>query len=159
MTGLRIVADDLSGEAIGGLIDFHLADMHRWSPPESVHAMSRDRLARPDMAFFSAWSRDELAGCGALKMLAVDHGELKSMRVAPAFLRRGVGEAILLHLMDEAEARGYARLSLETGRPAEFAAARALYAKHGFARCPPFGEYSDDDFSLCMSRTLCHRLP
>ena len=154
MADLRIVADDLSGEAIGRLIDFHFADMHRWSPPEQVHAMSRERLTRPDMAFFSAWQDVELAGCGALKTLAADHGELKSMRVAPAFLRCGVGEAILLHLIAEARGRGIDRLSLETGQPEEFPAARALYAKHGFAQCPPFGDYLDDDFSLCMSRPL-----
>ena len=154
MADLRIVADDLSGEAIGALIDFHLSEMHRWSPPEQVHAVPRERLTRPDMAFFSAWQDDELAGCGALKTLAADHGELKSMRVAPAFLRQGVGEAILLHLIAEAQGRGIDRLSLETGRLEEFRAARALYAKHGFAQCPPFGDYLDDGFSLCMSRTL-----
>ena len=33
------------------------------------------------------------------------------------------------------------------------AAAQTLYAEHGFAACPPFGETPDDDFSLCMSRT------
>lgn len=154
MADLRIVADDLTGEQTARLIDFHLADMHRWSPPESVHAMPRERLARPDISFFSAWRDEEIAGCGALKRLASDHGEIKSMRVAPANLRQGVGEAILLHLMKEARRHGYTRLSLETGRPEEFAAARTLYAKHGFSECPPFGSYADDGFSLCMSRTL-----
>lgn len=154
MADLRIVADDLSSEPTARLIDFHLADMHRWSPPESVHAMPRARLARPDVSFFTAWRGEEIAGCGALKQLEPDHGEVKSMRVAPAFLRQGVGEAILRHLIAEATRRGYARLSLETGRPGEFAAARALYAKHGFSECLPFGNYSDDGFSLCMSRRL-----
>ena len=154
MADLRIVADDLSSEHTARLIDFHLADMHRWSPPESVHAMPRERLARPDVSFFSAWQGDAIAGCGALKQIAPDHGEIKSMRVAPPSLRRGVGEAILLHLMNEARNRGYSRLSLETGRPEEFAAARSLYAKHGFIECPPFANYSDDGFSLCMSRPL-----
>lgn len=154
MADLRIVADDLSGEAIAALIAFHRAEMHRWSPPEAVHAMPRERLAEPDITFYSAWRGDALAGCGALKALASDHGELKSMRVAPAFLRQGVCEAVLLHLIAEARARGYARVSLETGQPDEFRAAQALYAKHEFARCAPFGAYLDDDFSLCMSRTL-----
>ena len=154
MADLRIVADDLSGKAIGALIAFHRAEMHRWSPPENVHAMPRERLAQPDISFYSAWQGDELAACGALKQLAPDHGELKSMRVAPSFLRQGMGEAILIHLIAAARMRGYTRLSLETGQSAEFRAAQALYAKHGFARCAPFGEYLDDNFSLCMSRTL-----
>lgn len=154
MADLRIVEDDLSGEQTARLIDFHLADMHRWSPPESVHAMPRERLARADIGFFSAWQGNEIVGCGALKQLAPDHGEIKSMRVAPSFLRQGVGEAILLHLIAEAQRRGYIRVSLETGRPDEFQAARALYAKHGFSECSPFANYTDDGFSLCMSRNL-----
>ena len=154
MAQVRIVADDLSGEAIGRLSAFHLADMHRWSPPESVHAMPRERLMRPDMVFFSAWSGQALAGCGALKHLSADHAEIKTMRVAPAFVRQGVGDAILLRLIAEARRRGHSRLSLETGQPDEFLAARSLYAKHGFVRCPPFADYPDDDFSFCMSRAL-----
>ena len=154
MADLRIVTDDLSGKAIGALIAFHRSEMQRWSPPENVHAMPRERLAQPDISFYSAWQGDELAACGALKQLAPDHGELKSMRVAPSFLRQGMGEAILIHLIAAARMRGYTRLSLETGQSAEFRAAQALYAKHGFARCAPFGEYLDDNFSLCMSRTL-----
>ena len=154
MADLRIVADDLAGEAIARLIAFHLSEMRRWSPPDQVHAMPHERLAQPDVAFFSAWQGKELAGCGALKQLAPDHGELKSMRVAPAFLRRGVGEAILLHLMGEANRRGYNRLSLETGKPEPFHAAQALYAKHGFTECAKFGDYLGDDFSLYLSRTL-----
>ena len=154
MADLRIVADDVSGEAIGRLIAYHLAESNRWSPPESVHAMPRERLAKSDIAFFSAWQGDELAGCGALKQLSNDHGELKSMRVAPAFLRQGVGEAILLHLIGEARRRGYARLSLETGRPEPFQAAQSLYAKHGFTECDLFEAYVSDGFSLCMSRVL-----
>ena len=154
MADLRIVADDLSGEAIGALIASHRAEMHRWSPPEAVHAMPRERLAEADITFYSAWRGDALAGCGALKALAPDHGELKSMRVAPAFLRQGVGEAVLLHLIAEARRRDYRRVSLETGKPVEFRAAQTLYAKHGFTRCAPFGAYLDDDFSLCMSLAL-----
>ena len=67
---------------------------------------------------------------------------------------RGAGEAILRHLIAEAERRGYAWLGLETGRPDAFIPARALYAKYGFSECQDFGDYVSDEFSLCMSRTL-----
>lgn len=154
MADLGIISDDFSGEAIRALIAFHVADAESLSPPQNVHAMPLERLAEPDVAFFSAWLDGELAGCGALRKLTPDHGEVKSMRVAPGFLRRGVGEAMLLHLIAEARTRGFARLSLETGRPEAFRPAQSLYAKHGFAQCPPFGDYSENDFSLCMSRTL-----
>lgn len=154
MEGLRIIEDDLGGEAIAGLLRFHLEGMQRWSPPGSVHAMPIARLRQPDVTFWSGWDGSELAGCGALKELAPAHGELKSMRVAPAYLGKGVGRALLLHLLAEARSRGYARVSLETGRPEPFHPAQNLYRAHGFIECPPFADYVADDFSLCMTREL-----
>ncbi|WP_226632137.1 GNAT family N-acetyltransferase [Novosphingobium profundi] len=146
--------DDLSGEAILALLQFHLDEMHQWSPPESVHAMPAERLRQPDVTFFSAWDGESLAGCGAIKHLDAGHGELKSMRVAPAYRRKGAGRALLLHLLEEAKACGYTRVSLETGRPEAFVPAHNLYLSHGFVECPPFADYVADDFSMCMTREL-----
>lgn len=146
--------DDLTGAAIAALLRLHLDEMHQWSPPESVHAMPIERLRAADVTFFSAWAGERLAACGAIKQLDPGHGELKSMRADPAFRGRGAGKAILLHLMAVARERGYTRLSLETGRPDPFLPARRLYESHGFAECPPFGDYTADPFSICMTRTL-----
>lgn len=151
---LRITEDDLSGEAIAALLRLHLDEMHRWSPACSVHAMPIERLREADVTFWSAWDGDVLAGCGALKEIDPAHGEIKSMRASPDYRGKGIGRAILLHLMDEARRRGYVRLSLETGRPQEFLPARSLYEAHGFTECPPFGDYVSDDFSICMTRLL-----
>ena len=152
--GLRFVPDDLSGEDIRALLWLHLDEMHQWSPPCKVHAMPVERLRQSDVAFWSAWHGENLAGCGALKHIDDRHGEIKSMRAHPDWRGKGVGKAILLHLLDQARARGYTRLSLETGRPAPFLPARRLYERHGFAECPPFGVYFSDELSLCMTRTL-----
>ena len=152
--GYRIIEDDLSGAAVAALLQLHLDEMHQWSPPESVHAMPIVRLRRPDVTFYSAWDGANLAACGALKQIGPSHGELKSMRAHPDFRGRGAGRAMLDHLLAEARARGYTRLSLETGRPAAFRPARALYEANGFAECPPFGDYVADDFSICMTRDL-----
>ncbi|MEM8695692.1 MAG: GNAT family N-acetyltransferase [Pseudomonadota bacterium] len=149
-----IRVDDLSGPEIAALLEFHIAEAVRHSPPGSVHAMPIERLRAPDVTFWSLWSGEALAGCGALKELDSEHGELKSMRTAPEFLRRGVGEAILLHLIEQGRQRGYRRLSLETGRPRSYVAAHALYRKHGFQECPPFADYREDGFSMCMTRML-----
>lgn len=154
MSDYRIVEDDLTGPEVAALLDFHLQEMHQWSPACKVHAMPIERLREPDVTFYSAWASGELAAVGALKHLDAGHGELKSMRAAPAFRGKGAGQAILAHLMAEASRRGYAWLGLETGRPEPFQPARQLYEKHGFAECPAFGDYVSDEFSLCMSRTL-----
>ncbi len=151
---LRIIKDDLEGEAIRALLALHLSEMHQWSPPCSVHAMPIERLRASDVTFWSAWHDENLAGCGALKHLDEGHGEIKSMRAAPEFRGRGVGKALLAHLLNAARGRGYRRVSLETGRPDPFMPARRLYESHGFAECPPFDDYVSDDFSLCMTREL-----
>jgi len=151
---LRIQPDDLTGSQILALLQLHLDDMHRWSPPESVHAMRAERLRQPDVTFFAAWDGEVLAGCGAIKHLDAAHGELKSMRAAPAYRSQGVGRAILDRLLAEARARGYKRVSLETGRPEPFHAAQRLYRANGFVECVPFGDYVSDPFSLCMTKEL-----
>lgn len=147
--------DDLSGAAIGALLDAHLAEMRAFSPACSVHAMPAERLREADVTFWSVWSGDQLVGCGALKEIDSGHGEIKSMRAAPAFRGQGAGAAMLRHIVAEAARRGYGRLSLETGRAPLFEPAIALYARHGFAECAAFAGYRDDDpFSLFMTRTL-----
>lgn len=154
MDSFRIIEDDLTGPAVTALLWLHLDEMHQWSPPESVHAMPIERLLASDVTFYAAWAGEELAAVGALKQLDPTHGELKSMRAHPDFRGRGAGKALLDHLLAEARARGYARVSLETGRPEPFLPARRLYESHGFAECPPFGDYVSDAFSICMTREL-----
>lgn len=154
MSLYRIVPDDLSGEAVLGLLQYHLDEVHTWSPTCKVNALPAERLRQSDVAFFAAWDGDRLAAVGALKELGRARGELKSMRAAPEYRGKGAGEAILLHLIAEARRREYIWLGLETGRPDPFVPARALYAKHGFAECPAFGDYVSDEFSLCMEKYL-----
>ena len=154
MTSFRIIEDDLSGADVAALLQLHLAEMHQWSPPASVHAMPMARLRSADVTFYSAWQDGRLAACGALKRLAPAHGELKAMRAHPDFRGRGAGRAVLDHLLGEARARGYTRVSLETGRPTPFAPAHRLYAANGFAECAPFADYVSDPFSICMTRQL-----
>lgn len=146
--------DDLSGSSTLALVARHLVGMYEHSPPESVHAFDVDKLRRPDVTFWSAWVCEELAGCGALKQLDAARGEVKSMRVADRFLGRGIGRAILEHIVREARARGMRSLWLETGAAEAFTPALRLYESAGFARCGPFDGYVDDPFSVFMTRAL-----
>ena len=146
--------DDLSGEPTRSLIARHLAGMRANSPPESVHALGIDALRGPDMTFWSVWVADEIAGCGALKRLDAQRGEIKSMRVADKFLGRGVGRALLEHLIGEARARGMESLWLETGSSEVFIPALRLYESAGFKRCGPFDGYIEDPFSVFMMRAI-----
>lgn len=151
---MRIIEDDLTGVEIRALLETHFAGMLSSSPAGSCHFLDFDGLNAPDVTFWSVWDRDTLAGCGALKALSSTQGEIKSMRTHHDHLRKGVGAAMLEHIISEGRQRGYVRLSLETGSTDAFLPARALYEAYGFQYCPPFGEYVDDPFSRFMTLAI-----
>jgi putative acetyltransferase len=151
---MQIRRDDLSDPRVHALLREHLDDMRRWSPPESIHALDLDALRAADLRFWTLWDGEELLGCGALRELDAAHGEIKSMRTARAHRRRGVARAMLDHLLAQAQALGYTRLSLETGSMAAFGPARALYVGAGFQPCPPFADYRPDPNSVFLTRGL-----
>ena len=151
---MDIRRDDLRGPEIAQLLQEHLHDMHRVSPPESVHALDLESLRQPDITFWTIWDAGTLAGCGAIKELDPQHAEIKSMRTASAHRRKGVARQLLQHLLAEARQRGYTRVSLETGAMDFFLPARALYASFGFENCPPFSDYIADPNSVFMTKAL-----
>lgn len=151
---LDIRPDDLTGDEIARFLFEHLANMRSITPEGSVYAHDVERLRAPDVTFWSAWEGAELVGCAALKELDPRSGEIKSMRTAEAWRRRGVGAALVRHIETEASSRGYTCLYLETGATDRFDAARALYAKHGFEPCGAFGDYRDDPHSFFMRKLL-----
>ena len=136
------------------LLRDHLVNMRRNSPPASVHALTPEALSSPDITFWCCWSDGVLAGCGALKELNNHHGEIKSMITSRHCLRQGVASKMLRHMITEATALGYRRLSLETGSGKTFMPAQSLYSKHGFRYCGPFAQYVDDGFAVFMTREL-----
>ena len=151
---MQIMIDDLSGPEIAELLAEHLRNLFEVTPVKSRHALNLDGLRKPDITFWSVWRGGELAGCGALKELDAEHGEIKSMRTAKAHLRKGVASMLLEHMIAEARRRGYRRLSLETGAMPYFELAHALYRKFGFNHCPPFGGYINDPNSVFMTKEL-----
>jgi putative acetyltransferase len=150
----EIRRDDLSGPEVQALIREHMAGMLSNSPLESVHALPLESLRKPEITFWSVWHDHELYGCGALKEIDITHGEIKSMRTKPQFLRMGVGQAVLNHIVQVAKARGYCRLSLETGSGEAFTPALAMYQGSGFEFCDPFADYRPDPFSVFMTKSL-----
>ena len=136
------------------LLEHHVNTARAETAPGSAHALDLGPLKAADVTFWSAWDGDTLVGVGALKRLAPSHGEIKSMHTAQTSRRRGVGNAMLAHIIDAARKMGMTRLSLETGSWPYFNPARALYRNHGFVECPPFGEYVEDPNSVFMTLEL-----
>ncbi len=151
---MDIRIDDLTGFEVAELLGEHLQGMSLHSPPESIHALNLEGLKKPEITFWSVWEHDELVGCGALKELDGQHGELKSMRTATLHLRKGVAKRLLGHIIDEAKRRGYRRLSLETGSMDAFEPAKKLYESYGFQYCNPFSDYIGDPNSVFLTKEL-----
>ena len=151
---IDIRIDDLSIEESQSIVREHMAGMLANTPIESVHALPLDKLKQPNITFWTAWIGSELCGCGALQRLDAQHGEVKTMRTRAKFLRKGVGQAVLSHIVNHATDTGIKRLSLETGSSDVFWAARAMYLKNGFGICGPFGDYKLDPYSVFMTKLL-----
>ncbi|KJY43005.1 acetyltransferase [Streptomyces sp. NRRL B-1568] len=96
-----------------------------------------DDLAPPDGVLLVARYGGEQAGCVGLRRLDGRTAELKRMYVRAS--RRGLGGAALLLDAAEEAARawGVERIVLDTRQ--DLVEARALYARHGFAEIPRYG--------------------
>ena len=151
---MHIVEGGLDDPRVVALLETHVTRARGETARGSGHALDPSGLRAPDVTFWSAWEGDTVVGVGALRRLSGDHGEVKSMHTAEAARGRGVGSAILRQIMAAARARGMSRLSLETGSWPYFVPARALYARHGFVECAPFGEYREDPNSVFMTLSL-----
>lgn len=151
---LEIAVADPRVDDVRRLIELHLEFGRTQSPPEDAHALAVDELLDPAITLFSIRSRDELLAVGALKRLDDHHAELKTMHTVERARGRGIGRAMLRHLLAVARARGFQRVSLETGSMEAFAPARSLYASAGFSPCEPFGNYRQSPNSSYMTLRL-----
>lgn len=150
----RLAPADLDDPRVVALLQRHLHQARRQTAPGSAHALDLSGLRARDVSLWALWYDDELAAIGALQALSSEHGEVKSMHTAAALRRRGAARTMLRHVIDTARARGYVRLSLETGSWDYFRPAHALYRGHGFVDCPPFGNYRADPNSIFMTLEL-----
>ena len=151
---MRITPGDFSDPRVIDLLQIHLTSARAETAPGSAHALDLIELQSPNVSFWTVWEGEVLLGIGALKRLSHDHGEVKSMHTAQSARRRGVGGAMLRHIIASARKSGMSRLSLETGSWEYFRPARTLYRSHGFVECAPFPDYVLDPNSVFMSLGL-----
>ena len=151
---MRIIDGDFGDARVIDLLRIHLTGSRANTAPGSAHALDLAGLQAPGISFWTIWDGDRLLGCGALKRLAADHGEVKSMHTVQAVRRKGIASAMLCHIIANARARSMVRLSLETGSWDYFQPARALYTRHGFVECGPFADYVLDPNSTFMTLDL-----
>jgi GNAT superfamily N-acetyltransferase len=150
MTVIEEVTPD-NPEAEGLILELenHLAALY---PVESRHGYSVEKLLEESVVFFVLYVDSVAAGCGGIKLVSGEYGELKRMYVRPAFRGMRLGERMLERLADYARIRGIRTLRLETGSHQQ--AAIRLYERTGFRQIPPFGDYTDDPLSRCYEKRI-----
>ena len=151
---MLIEIDDVSRPQVIALLEEHLRNMYELSPPDKVFAFDASRLRAPGIKFWTAWKDETLLGCAALKELSPTQGEVKSMRTPASLRRRGMGRALLNHILHVSRERRYRELFLETGNHPAFAPAHTLYRSAGFRECGPFGNYVENGNSVFMTLDL-----
>ena len=95
-----------------------------------------DSFQPPQGALLLAVDGEDAAGMGSLRRITAEMGEIKRMYVRPDYRGQGLGRKLLGGLVDEARARGYATVRLDSGPFMQ--SAHALYRAAGFEEIEPF---------------------
>ena len=139
---------------VNELLKKHFIELRAASPEGSAHVLDIPGLKVTSIKFWSLWENDKLIGCGALKFLDKDHGELKSIRVHNDYRKKGNGIKVIKHLIEEAKKLNIKRISIETGAGKFFEPARRLFQKCNFKPCEPFAHYKKDINSLYLTKLI-----
>ena len=151
---MKSIEGNFDNLEVNDLLKKHFIELRSVSPAGSTHVLDIDGLKDPSIKFWSLLENNKLIGCGALKFLEKDHGEFKSIRVADEFRKKGIGERIINHLIEEAKKLEISKLSIETGAGEFFAPARKLFNKFGFKKSEPFAHYKVDPNSCYFTLDL-----
>ena len=151
---MKSIEGNFDNLEVNNLLKKHFIELRSVSPAGSTHVLDIDGLKDPSIKFWSLWENNKLIGCGALKFLEKNHGEFKSIRVADEFRKKGIGERIINHLIEEAKKLEISKLSIETGAGEFFAPARKLFNKFGFKKSEPFAHYKVDPNSCYFTLDL-----
>ncbi len=151
-TVMQIALESADQPDVRSLIDALDAYQGALYPAASNYHLSVDALVQPNVLFAVARDADGVAlGCGAVVLLD-GYGELKRMFVPAEQRGRGIATAIITFLEAHAVQRNGLLLRLETGihQPE----AHGLYARAGYERRGPYGDYPDDPLSVFMEKKL-----
>jgi GNAT superfamily N-acetyltransferase len=139
----RIVeVDPRDPHARGALVQYLNEILDRVAGITGVHPEQADDVddyRPPGGCFLLVYRGDAVAGCGALRTMDAQTGEIKRMWIHPTARGSGLGSLLLDALIARSRASGHRRVVLDTN--GVLVEALALYAKHGFL---PIERYNDN---------------
>lgn len=121
-------------------------------PSEQIYRLNLDDPQLQDVVFVVAYLNQQPVGCGAIRKLDEQYTELKRFFVHSAYRRQGIAGALLNELEQHAKQTGFTAIRLETG--AAQPEALAFYEQNGYIAIERFGEYTDDESSLCYEKKI-----
>jgi len=122
--------------ALFGEYVFSLAEDISFQNVDDELATLPGKYARPGGVVLIARERGEAAGAIAYRMVEPGVCEMKRLYVRPAFRGRDIGRELANELIEDARARGYRTMLLDT--LASMSNARALYRDLGFVAVAPY---------------------
>jgi DNA-binding MarR family transcriptional regulator/predicted GNAT family N-acyltransferase len=143
---VTIAAEDPSSADARWCLAHYFAELgerfeERFDPGRTLPADGKD-LIPPSGAFLVARLSGQPAGCGALKTLSPNVGEIMRMWVDRAHRGLGIGARILDALEERAAALGQDAVRLYTNR--SLAEAKAMYRGRGYVE---IARYNDDPYA------------
>ena len=146
----ELIAD--ASRALIGALNAELSAMY--SEPGANHfGLDPTEVSGRRGAFLVVSYNGTAVGCGAVRLITPDTGELKRMYMAPSVRGKGLAKQLVTALETEARRLGAKRLVLETGVRQH--AALALYRGAGFHPIPLYGEYClSPETSVCLGKDL-----
>jgi putative acetyltransferase len=124
------------------------------TPAAYRHHMTVEQMAQADTTVFVAREDGRAVAMGSLRRHGRGIGEVKRMFTSPSHRGRGLGQAILARIEQQAREEGFARLVLETG--SNFDAALHVYERAGFAPCGPVLDYPPSPWTAFYAKALMH---
>ena len=98
---MKTIEGNFDNSEVNQLLKKHFIELRSVSPEGSAHVLDIKGLQDKSIKFWSIYENDELIGCGALKFLDSNHGELKSIRVSDPFRKKGNGKKIIKVLIEK----------------------------------------------------------
>jgi putative acetyltransferase len=126
--------------------------LRRYPALRTTHGLHPADPADPDFTFLVARLDGQAAGCGALRGLEQNRGEVKRMFVVPEFRGLGIARRILKALESRARELDYSAVRLETGNGQPEAI--GLYKSSGYLEIPAYGQYVGNPVSVCLEKRI-----
>ncbi|MDX9957557.1 MAG: GNAT family N-acetyltransferase [Clostridia bacterium] len=94
------------------------------------------KYREPDGAFLVAKDGETVVGCVGLRRISQHICEMKRLFVLDSHKGKGLGDALVREIINQARSIGYSKMRLDT--LSTMGAAQRLYRRHGFVEIPRY---------------------